>query len=53
MVAPERIAEIAPDVVLISAAGEQDEVYRRLLPLEKRGIELVRLYAPEGQTPSP
>jgi glycosyltransferase involved in cell wall biosynthesis len=48
VVAPERIAGLAPDVVLISAAGEQDEVYRRLRPLEERGIELVRLYPGAG-----
>jgi len=46
VVAPERIGELAPDVVLISAAGEQDELYRRLRPLEALGIELVRLYPP-------
>ncbi|MFT5443378.1 MAG: glycosyltransferase involved in cell wall biosynthesis [Myxococcota bacterium] len=44
VVAPEAIAALKPDVVLISSAANQDEIYAELLSLEALGTEVVRLY---------
>ncbi len=44
VVAPDRIADLKPDVVLISSESYQDEIYSALKPLEAEGVELVRLY---------
>lgn len=44
VIPPERILDAEPDVILISSNYYQDEIYQALRPLEKKGIELVRIY---------
>ena len=46
---PERIPELEPDVILISSASAQDEIYGDLRHLEAKGVELVGLYGAEVQ----
>jgi glycosyltransferase involved in cell wall biosynthesis len=43
---PARIADSQPDVIVISSASWQDEIYDQLRPYESRGIGVVRLYDP-------
>jgi hypothetical protein len=44
VIAPNQIESSGADVVLISSANFQDEIYERLEGIEAKGIELVRLY---------
>lgn len=47
---PDAVLELRPDVILISSARFEGEIYRRLSTLEKKGIRVIRIYAPEGST---
>ncbi|MBK8477040.1 MAG: hypothetical protein IPL39_12300 [Opitutaceae bacterium] len=42
--APSAIPALRPDVVVISSAAYQEEIYRSLAGLEAQGISIVRLY---------
>lgn len=44
VITPGEIARLQPDVVLISSAANQDEIYDALSPIAKLGIERVCLY---------
>jgi FlaA1/EpsC-like NDP-sugar epimerase len=40
---PEYIEELQPDAVVITALGHPDEIYRQLVPLKEKGIEIRKL----------
>ena len=40
---PECIEDLRPDAVVITALGHPDEIYRQLVPLKEKGIEIRKL----------
>ncbi|MCP4148594.1 MAG: transcriptional regulator, partial [bacterium] len=42
--APQTIADMQPDVILISSMTFEKEIYRELQKYEEQGIKIVRLY---------